>query len=47
MSDLIFYQFSQDHVEAGDAKDFLFPTSKKLKGMMNSVAFYKQHWQRL
>jgi hypothetical protein len=45
MSDLIFYQFSRDRVEAGDAKDFLsrfgassLPTGKKLEDMMNSVA---------
>lgn len=45
MSDLIFYQFSRDRVEAGDAKDFLsrfgtssLPTVKKLEDMMNSVA---------
>ena len=38
MSDLIFYQFSRDRVEAGDIKDFLsrfgrssLPTGKKLE----------------
>lgn len=45
MSDLIFYQFSRDCVEAGDAKDFLsrfgkhrVPVGKQLQGMMNGVA---------
>jgi hypothetical protein len=45
MSELILYQFSRDHVEASDAKDFLsrfgkrsLPTGKKLETMMNSVA---------
>jgi hypothetical protein len=45
MSDLIFYQFSRDRVEAGDAKAFMsrfgrhrVPVGKQLGAMMNSLA---------
>jgi hypothetical protein len=45
MSDIIFYQFSRDRLEACDAKDFLsrfgynsLPMRKQLQEMMNSLA---------
>jgi hypothetical protein len=45
MSDLIFYQFSRDRMEAGDSKDFLsrfgkhrVPVGNQLGAMMNSLA---------